>query len=72
MRLDEAVIGKKYIISSIDKENVDALKKICSMGMLPGTEVSVLQKKPAILFQVYNSRFTMDNQLAEKINIKEI
>jgi Fe2+ transport system protein FeoA len=45
------------------------MKKLLSMGILPGTELKVLQKKPTIVFEVYHSRFAIDNSLGEKVYV---
>ncbi len=70
MRLSEAVVGQKYTIVKIDYSDKNALKKICSLGILPGLEVEITQVSPMIIFSIFNSRFAIDDYLASKIILK--
>lgn len=72
MKLNECNLNCIYIVESIDLSDKDSLSKISAMGILPGTEIILLQKKPTLLFQVYNSRFAIDNYLGEKINVRPL
>lgn len=71
MNLNSAKLNKYYIVEMIDNNDHEAMKKLLSMGILPGTELKVIQKKPLIIFDVYNSRFAIDKYLGEKIYVKE-
>lgn len=72
MKLTECKRGQIYIVESLDISDKEALNKISAMGILPGTEIIVLQKKPCIIFQVYNSKFAIDNFLGDKINVRSL
>jgi Fe2+ transport system protein FeoA len=71
VNLNNAKLNELYIVEMIDKDDKDAMKKLLSMGILPGIEIKVMQKKPVIVFEVYNSRFAIDEYLGEKIYVKE-
>lgn len=43
------------------------LKKIMAMGVLPGMAVTLIQKFPSYVFQVDQSQFAVDKELAECI-----
>ncbi len=72
MRLTDGKVDNIYIVEAIDIDDKDALNKISSMGILPGTELILLQKKPTLVFKVYNSRFAIDNFLGEKIHVRAL
>jgi len=72
IKLIEATIGEKYIVESIDKNDSLILRKLCSMGILPGVEVIVRRKKPTIIFEVYHSRFAVDKLIGDKIYVKQL
>ncbi|MCX8083604.1 MAG: ferrous iron transport protein A [Calditerrivibrio sp.] len=72
MKLTDGKINNIYIVESIDQQDKEALNKISSMGLLPGTELILIQKKPILIFKVYNSRFAIDNYLGEKIYVKSL
>lgn len=71
MNLNETELKVRYVVESISIDNFDDTKKILSMGILPGTEITVLQKKPTIVFEVYHSRFTIDNYLGGMIYVRK-
>ncbi|MCB4204801.1 ferrous iron transport protein A [Deferribacteraceae bacterium V6Fe1] len=71
MNLNDARVKETYIVENIDSSDVESMKKLLSMGILPGTELKVLQKNPTIIFEVYHSRFAIDNKLGEKIYVKK-
>jgi len=70
LKLTIADLNKTYLVESIDKKDKNAFKKICSLGILPGVEVAIIQKTPSIVFQVYNGIFAIDSYLGDKINVK--
>lgn len=72
MKLTEGKINNIYIVESIETDDKDALNKISSMGILPGIELILLQKKPSLVFKVYNSRFAIDDYLGEKIYVRTL
>jgi DtxR family Mn-dependent transcriptional regulator len=43
------------------------LKKIMAMGALPGMAVILIQKVPSYVFQIGQSQFAVDKELAECI-----
>jgi len=68
-------VGKSVLFYNLtgnysDKKDKNAFKKICSLGILPGVEVAIIQKTPTIVFQVYNGIFAIDSYLGDKINVK--
>lgn len=71
MKLFDAELNINYVVEKIAIDNFDDTKKILSMGILPGTEITVLQKKPTIVFEVYHSRFTIDNYLGGMIHVRK-
>ncbi|MEF3255685.1 MAG: ferrous iron transport protein A [Deferribacterales bacterium] len=72
MKLLDCKEDNVYIVESLEQTDKDALNKISAMGILPGTEVILLQKKPMLVFQVYNSRFAIDDYLGGMINVRTI
>ncbi|MBC7196218.1 MAG: ferrous iron transport protein A, partial [Deferribacterales bacterium] len=62
MNLNDARVKETYIVENIDSSDVESMKKLLSMGILPGTELKVLQKKPTKIFEVYHSRFEIENK----------
>lgn len=72
MNLLNAEEGKEYIISRLetDDEEMDAF--LFSLGCYSGEPITVISCiKGGLIVSVKESRYTIDNQLAEAILIKE-
>ncbi len=70
MNLKEAIDGKEYIIDSIntDDEELDAF--LFSLGCYSGEEITVVAHlKGGVVVSIKDSRYSIDNQLAEAILI---
>lgn len=46
------------------------LKKLMAMGVLPGASISLIQKYPSYVFQIGQSQFAIDRELAENIFVR--
>lgn len=56
--------GKVSYLNTHDK---DVLKKLISMGILPGSQIKLLHRYPSFVFDVGSSTFAIDEELAEHI-----
>jgi len=55
-----------YLAASDDKK----MQKLMSMGVLPGSQVTLMQKFPSYIFKVGHSQFAVDDMLAREIHIR--
>ena len=55
-----------YLAASDDKK----MQKLMSMGVLPGSQVLLVQKFPSYIFKVGHSQFAVDDTLAREIHIR--
>ena len=55
-----------YLSASDDKK----MQKLMSMGVLPGSDLSLVQKFPSFIFKVGHSQFAVDDTLAREIHIR--
>jgi len=62
--MDSGSIGK---ISYINTRDADILKKLISMGVLPGNQIKLLHRFPSFVFEMNDSSFAIDKDLAENI-----
>jgi len=70
MNLSEAVEGKEYIIKDIitDDDEMDAF--LFSLGCYSGEPITVVSHlKGGCVVSIKDGRYTIDNQLAEAIQI---
>ncbi len=67
-----SALGKKDKgkIAYIHTRDTKKLQKLLAMGALPGMPISVVQKFPSHVFQVGNSQFAVDKDMADAIYIR--
>ncbi|MFO7765834.1 MAG: metal-dependent transcriptional regulator [Pelovirga sp.] len=58
--------GIAYLGASDDKK----MQKLMSMGVLPGSDILLMQKFPSYIFKVGHSQFAIDESLARQIHIR--
>lgn len=67
MPLAEMKKGQKGKIAYIHTSDKDMLRKIMALGALPGLAVTLQQQFPSPVFQIGESQFAVDKELAERI-----
>jgi Fe2+ transport system protein FeoA len=58
------------VVYDINREDISVLKKILMMGLLPGVKIKLIRNFPSYLYEIYNSRFVIDKELASKITVE--
>lgn len=56
--------GQKGIIAELDTNDENILKKLMSMGILPGMPLKVIQTFPSYVFQVGYTQVAVDKGIA--------
>jgi ferrous iron transport protein A len=56
-------------ISRIETKNPRILQKLMSMGILPGLPVTLLRRSPSYLFEVDQTRYAVDSEIANHIYV---
>ncbi len=70
MNLLEAEIGKTYIVKSIDTEDEEMNAFLFRLGCYSGEPVTLIsKKKKSCIVVIKDSRYGLDNQLAEAVII---
>ena len=72
LSLAEWPLRKKAVVSHVHTKDRNALQKIIAMGLLPKTEVILLQRFPSYVFQIQNTRFSIDKELASLIFLQAL
>ncbi len=70
--LSELSKGDRGKIAYLHSKDPANLNKLISMGILPGMAVSLLQKFPSYVFQVSQTQFAVDKDLARDIYVRLI
>jgi len=70
MNLTQAVEGKEYIIKSINTDDEELNSFLFSLGCYEGEPITVISfKRGGCVVAIKDSRYNIDNQLAEAIVI---
>lgn len=69
LALRELSPGDSGKISYINTHDREILKKLISMGLLPGNEIKLLHRFPSFVFEMGESSFAIDNDLADNIHV---
>ena len=62
--------GQSGTISYLHAADPDRLKKLMSMGMLPGQKIKVIRNFPSYVFQMGFSQFAVDRDIANEIFVR--
>ncbi len=62
-------IGEKARISQVHTTDKETHHKLIAMGILPGTEITLIATKPTYLFSIGHTRFAVDTALSQNILI---
>jgi DtxR family Mn-dependent transcriptional regulator len=62
--------GKKGKVAYLQTQNQASLQKIIAMGVLPGQDISLVQKFPSYVFSIGKSQFAIDKELASHIYVR--
>lgn len=65
--MTKLAVNQKGKVTHIDTMDRKKLQKIMAMGVLPGMSVTLIQKFPSYVFQVGQSQFAVDKELASCI-----
>jgi DtxR family Mn-dependent transcriptional regulator len=57
-------------VTRINTRDHKKLQKIMAMGVLPGMPITLIQKFPSYVFQVGQSQFAIDKELASCIYVR--
>ncbi len=70
MNLKDATEGKEYIISNIETDDEELNSFLFSLGCYSGEKITVVSHlKSSCIVAIKDSRYNIDNQLAEAILI---
>ncbi len=68
--LAEAEAGEEAVIAYLRTDDTYDLRKLMSIGALPGTSVVVKQRFPSFLLRMGESEFAVDEQMARSIYVR--
>jgi ferrous iron transport protein A len=63
--------GENSRIVKIDTEDVLKLRKMAAFGIMPGVQISMIQRYPAYVIQVGFTQVALDKEIASKILVSK-
>lgn len=72
IRLSDASLGDPYRIVFIMPRQKKRLERLSSIGLLPGTSIKLLQKKPSFVIQIEETMIAVDQGIADEIYVKRV
>ncbi len=70
--LNRLEVNQKGKVVYIHTEDNKKLQKLMAMGVLPGMIINLIQKFPSYVFQIGQSQFAIDRELAECIFVRTV
>ena len=67
--LTELQPGQHGRVESIDEENREDLRKVLTLGILPGDDVELIRRSPSVVFAHGATQFALDARLAACIRV---
>ena len=72
MNLNDAELGKEYVIKDVDTFGDDDMKSfLFSLGCYSGETITVVDKKKNLVVSIKDARYNIDPELASAILIQE-
>lgn len=68
--LTQIAQGQQGKVAYVYAPEADQLQKLMAMGILPGAPISLLQSFPSYVFQVGQTQFAVDREIADSIYVR--
>jgi DtxR family Mn-dependent transcriptional regulator len=72
VRLNDFEVGKQCKIVFITPSEAARIVRLSSIGIIPGTIIKLLQKRPSIVLQIDETTIAIDPELAKEIFVKKV
>ncbi len=71
MTLNEAELGKEYIIKSVDTDGDEEMESfLFSLGCYSGETITVVDKKRNLVVSIKDARYNIDPELGSTIEVE--
>lgn len=72
MNLNDAELGKEYIIADVETDGDEEMESfLFSLGCYSGEKITVVDKKRNLVVSIKDARYNIDPELAAAIQIKK-
>jgi len=69
MLLSSASVGVTYLVASLDAASPHEQRKLMALGMVPGTELQVIQIRPAFVVALGYTQLALDRETAALVEV---
>ena len=69
-RLSEATVGERCVVVRLEMGQVERVRRLVALGVMPGSAVEVHQRWPGVVFRMGFSEFAVDVELASAIFVQ--
>lgn len=70
--LSDLEVKEKGKVAYLQAKDSSSMQKLIGIGAIPGVNITLLQKFPSYVFQIGNSQFAVDKELASLIYVRLI
>mgnify|MGYP001604042198 FL=1 len=70
LKLSDMKPNEKAAVAYLQTDDKEVLQKLVAMGILPGTEITLLRRYPAVVFQTGKTQFAIDERLASRVHVR--
>jgi DtxR family Mn-dependent transcriptional regulator len=70
--LTEFEVGKRCKIVFIHQSDAGRISRLSSIGIIPGSVIKLIQKKPSVVLQIDETTIAVDPELARDIFVKRV
>jgi DtxR family transcriptional regulator, Mn-dependent transcriptional regulator len=70
--LSEARVGTNYEVTSVRSHNEPRLAKLATYGVIPGSRLRLIQKRPAFVIRVGETDLALDAEVARDILVRAV
>lgn len=71
-QLTESEVGKRCKIVFIRQSDAGRISRLSSIGIIPGSVIKLIQKKPSVVLQIDETTIAVDPELARDIFVKRV
>lgn len=72
IRLSDSEVGKPCKIVFIRTSEASRISRLSSFGIMPGTIIRLIQKKPSVVLQIDETTIALDPELSNEIFVKRV
>ena len=70
--LTEVEIGRRARVAFIETQNYARLERLTAYGIIPGTQIKIVQRQPSLVISLDNTQLALDEAIAQHVFVKTL